>query len=166
MSLFSARARTKAKEGVTEGWFAKFPKDVIYCEQLTNGNPNILNEEPFVDKKKEKVDYSLIFGDPDEIQQKKEDIIQKSVIKKIRSREDGGAVSSPKPITHPRFLGLAQSIYERRGKQKVEIKVPIYQDENTNLTEATEREPFPGNIYMDSMHFGMGSSCLQITYET
>ena len=65
--FFTARARTKAKEGVTEGWFAKFPKDVIYCEQLTNGNPNILNEEPFVEKKKEKVDYSLIFGDPEEI---------------------------------------------------------------------------------------------------
>ena len=103
---FAARARTKAKEGVTEGWWAKFPKDVIYCEQLTNGNPNILNEEPFAEKKKEKVDYSLIFGDPEEIQQKKEEIIQKSVIKKIRSREDrGGPVSSPKPITHPRFLG-------------------------------------------------------------
>ena len=49
----------------------------------------------------------MIFGDPEEIQQKKEEIIQKSVIKKIRSREDrgGGASSSPKPITHPRFLG-------------------------------------------------------------
>ena len=106
MLLFPARARTKAREGVTEGWFAKFPKDVIYCEQLTNGNPNILNEEPFVEKKKEKVDYSLIFGDPEEIQQKKEDIIQKSVIKKIKAREErGGTVSSPKPITHPRFLG-------------------------------------------------------------
>ena len=34
---------------------------------------------------------------------------------------------------HPRFLGLAQSIYERREK-KVDIRVPIYQDEHTNLT--------------------------------
>ena len=61
---------------------------------------------------------------------------------------------------HPRFLGLAQSIYERREKTKVEIKVPLFQDENTNLTEPTEREPFPGQIYMDGMHFGMGCSCL------
>ena len=100
-----ARARTKAKEGVTEGWFAKFPKDVIYCEQLTKGNPNILNEEPFAEKKKEKVDYSLIFGDPDEIKTKKEEIIQKSVTKRIRSRLAGGE-DSPRPqITHPRFLG-------------------------------------------------------------
>jgi len=99
-----ARARTKAKEGVKDGYFAKFPKDVIYCEQITNGNPNILNEEPFAEpKKKDKVDYSLIFGDPEEIKAKKDEILQKSVIKKIRSRETGS--SSPKPITHPRFLG-------------------------------------------------------------
>jgi len=31
---------------------------------------------------------------------------------------------------------------------------------------ATEDEPNPGFIYMDAMHFGMGNSCLQITYET
>lgn len=30
---------------------------------------------------------------------------------------------------------------------------------------ATEEEPFPGQIYGDAMHFGMGNSCLQITYE-
>ena len=47
-----------------------------------------------MDKKKEKVDYSLIFGDPEEIQQKKEEIIQKSVIKKIRSRDDRGGGAS------------------------------------------------------------------------
>lgn len=56
---------------------------------------------------------------------------------------------------HPRFGGVAQSIRERRGK-KVDIRVPIYQDEHTNLTEATEDEPYPGFIYMDAMHFGMG----------
>lgn len=32
--------------------------------------------------------------------------------------------------------------------------------------EATADEPFPGFIYMDAMHFGMGCSCLQITYES
>ena len=44
---------------------------------------------------------------------------------------------------HPRFLGLAQSIRERRGK-KVEIKVPLYQDENTQSSVPTESEPYPG----------------------
>lgn len=58
-----------------------------------------------------------------------------------------------------------QSIRERRGK-KVEILVPLYQDTNTNMTEVTNDEPFPGQIYMDAMAFGMGCSCLQITYET
>ena len=44
--------------------------------------------------------------------------------------------------------------------------MPVFQDERTNLQEATESEPFPGQIYMDGMHFGMGCSCLQITYES
>jgi glutamate--cysteine ligase catalytic subunit len=61
--------------------------------------------------------------------------------------------------SHPRFAGLVKSIRERRGS-KVEIKVPIYKDVYTNMTEATEREPYPGFIYMDAMHFGMGQCCL------
>lgn len=59
---------------------------------------------------------------------------------------------------HPRFLGLAQSIRERR-QEKVVILSPIYKDINTNL-EPTVDEPYPGYIYMDAMHFGMGNSCL------
>lgn len=66
--------------------------------------------------------------------------------------------------SHPRFSGLVKSIRERRGS-KVDIRVPIYSDEFTNLTEATDDEPYPGFIYMDAMHFGMGQCCLQITYE-
>jgi glutamate--cysteine ligase catalytic subunit len=60
---------------------------------------------------------------------------------------------------HPRFPGLMKSIRERRG-DKVQILVPIYPDTNTNMTKATDEEPFPGSIYMDAMHFGMGCSCL------
>ena len=56
---FVARSRRKAKEGATGGWYAKFPKDVVHCEKLTKGNINILNEEPFAEKKEKKVDYSL-----------------------------------------------------------------------------------------------------------
>lgn len=63
--------------------------------------------------------------------------------------------------SHPRFGTLARNIRTRRGK-KVEILVPIYKDFNTN-TEKTDDEPFPGYIYMDSMSFGMGSTCFQIT---
>ena len=60
---------------------------------------------------------------------------------------------------HPRFAGLVQSIRERRG-EKVDIRVPIYKDVNTNVTEPTDEEPYPGSIYMDAMHFGMGQCCL------
>lgn len=59
---------------------------------------------------------------------------------------------------HPRFLGLANVIKERRT-EKVKILSPIFKDENTSM-EATEVEPYPGFIYMDQMHFGMGCSCL------
>ena len=47
----------------------------------------------------------------------------------------------------------------------MDIRVPIFKDERTNLTQATAKEPYPGQIYMDAMHFGMGQCCLQITYE-
>ena len=60
---------------------------------------------------------------------------------------------------HPRFSGLVKSIREHRG-EKVNIQIPLYKDEKTNMTEATEDEPYPGMIYMDAMHFGMGQCCL------
>ena len=67
--------------------------------------------------------------------------------------------------SHPRFGTLTRNIRKRRGK-KVDIRVPIYKDINTNLTEATEDEPYPGSIHMDAMGFGMGSCCLQVTVGT
>jgi hypothetical protein len=62
---------------------------------------------------------------------------------------------------HPRFGCLARNIRTRRG-EKVEILVPIYNDEKTNC-DITDDEPFPGFIYIDSMAFGMGSTCFQVT---
>eukprot|EP00090_Calanus_glacialis_P009897 TRINITY_DN18290_c0_g1_i2.p1 TRINITY_DN18290_c0_g1~~TRINITY_DN18290_c0_g1_i2.p1 ORF type:complete len:1544 (+),score=383.42 TRINITY_DN18290_c0_g1_i2:42-4634(+) len=104
-----ARSRRKAKEGATGGWYAKFPKDVVHCEKLTKGNINILEEEPYVEKKEKKIDYSLIFGDPEEISIKKEELIQKSSSRKGRPRSEqedaNGFISTPKRITHPRFIG-------------------------------------------------------------
>lgn len=44
---------------------------------------------------------------------------------------------------HPRFGGLTKSIRERRGR-KVDIRVPIYKDENTNTSVPTDDEPYPG----------------------
>ena len=44
--------------------------------------------------------------------------------------------------------------------------MPLFKDEHTDMEFQSENEPHPGQIYMDAMHFGMGASCLQITYET
>jgi len=56
---------------------------------------------------------------------------------------------------HPHFAALAKNIRDRRQK-KVEIQVPIYHDEQTTKTTPIE---------MDAMAFGMGCSCLQVTFQ-
>ena len=63
---------------------------------------------------------------------------------------------------HPRFGNLTRNIRTRRG-EKVEIKIPIYKDINTNINSVTEDEPFPGYVNMDAMGFGMGCCSLQVT---
>ena len=65
---------------------------------------------------------------------------------------------------HPRFSTMAENIRLRRG-EKVCIQMPIYKDEKTSM-EKTKEEPYPGFIYMDAQHFGMGNGCLQLTYGT
>lgn len=80
---------------------------------------------------------------------------------------------------HVRFPTLTANIRKRRG-EKVAINIPLFKDLNTpkfddsipvnrNLFPEDE-EPslgasIPGHIYMDSMGFGMGNSCLQITVQ-
>lgn len=63
---------------------------------------------------------------------------------------------------HPRFLMLTKNIRKRRGS-KVDIRIPIYKDVNTNLSYPTQDEPYPGYVHMDAMVFGMGNCCLQAT---
>lgn len=82
---------------------------------------------------------------------------------------------------HIRFPTLAANIRERRGR-KVEINVPIFRDENTpapfkDPTVDYSMHNWPedddvrngaakdNHIYMDAMAFGMGSCCLQITFQ-
>jgi len=65
---------------------------------------------------------------------------------------------------HPRFSTMMSSVRDRRGK-KVDIRVPLYQDVNTGVGKIDGLKT-PGEIHMDSQHFGMGCSCLQITSET
>lgn len=80
---------------------------------------------------------------------------------------------------HVRFPTLTANIRKRRGS-KVAINLPMYPDKNTKLLDdsiprdrdlfSSDREPSlgaasPGHVYMDSMGFGMGSSCLQVTVQ-
>lgn len=88
---------------------------------------------------------------------------------------------------HARFPTLTANIRRRRG-QKVSINIPLFKDINTRSMDAVDpsipkRDLFPysdneahlvdsenpaakpGHIYMDSMGFGMGSSCLQVTMQ-
>ncbi|KAG8526701.1 Zn finger-containing GTPase- Activating Protein for ARF [Bacidia gigantensis] len=82
---------------------------------------------------------------------------------------------------HIRFPTLAANIRSRRGR-KVEINVPVFRDENTPLpfkdpTVDYDLHRWPedddvrngaakdDHIYMDAMAFGMGSCCLQITFQ-
>ncbi|QEL59792.1 hypothetical protein CJJ09_001878 [Candidozyma auris] len=80
--------------------------------------------------------------------------------------------------SHGIFPTLTANIRKRRG-HKVAINLPIYPDTNTKLIDdsipkrdlfPSDEEPWlgasqPGHVYMDSMGFGMGSSCLQITVQ-
>jgi glutamate--cysteine ligase catalytic subunit len=89
---------------------------------------------------------------------------------------------------HARFPTLTSNIRQRRG-EKVAINLPIYRDTNTpipfreplppSVVELLNRkgEPLPptltdyepaaleNHVYMDAMCFGMGCSCLQVTFQ-
>ena len=82
--------------------------------------------------------------------------------------------------THPRFRTLTANIRSRRGR-KVAMNKPIFEDRDTprpfnDPTVSTTRTLFPedkdaktaaqvDHVYMDSMGFGMGCCCLQITFQ-
>ncbi|XP_035659867.1 glutamate--cysteine ligase catalytic subunit-like [Branchiostoma floridae] len=74
---------------------------------------------------------------------------------------------------HPRFRTLTRNIRERRG-EKVCINIPVFQDKNTpkpfretfsNGDEESRKAAKDDHIYMDCMGFGMGCSCLQMTFQ-
>merc|ERR1719498_2342904 len=77
---------------------------------------------------------------------------------------------------HPRFGTLTRNIRKRRGK-KVQIQIPLYQDEKTKegplgdakvysvVSQDNQSSEETKEIYMDAMGFGMGMCCLQITFQ-
>jgi len=96
---------------------------------------------------------------------------------KLRSQFVPDEIANP----HIRFPTLAANIRARRGR-KVQVNVPVFKDENTpwpwkdptvnyDLHKWPEDDDVrngavPENfIHMDAMAFGMGSCCLQITFQ-
>lgn len=96
---------------------------------------------------------------------------------KLRSQFVPDEIANP----HIRFPTLAANIRQRRGR-KVEINVPVFRDQNTpwpfwDATVNYDLHNWPedadvrngavkeNHIYMDAMAFGMGSCCLQITFQ-
>ncbi|QIW96122.1 hypothetical protein AMS68_001640 [Peltaster fructicola] len=96
---------------------------------------------------------------------------------KLRSQFLPDEIANP----HIRFPTLAANIRSRRGR-KVELNVPVFRDEKTTWpfqdpTVDYDLHRWPEDddvrngaakencIYMDAMAFGMGSCCLQITFQ-
>lgn len=96
---------------------------------------------------------------------------------KLRSQYVPDEIANP----HIRFPTLAANIRWRRGR-KVEVNVPVFKDENTpwpwkdpTVNYDMRNWPEDGDvrngaakdnfIHMDAMAFGMGSCCLQITFQ-
>lgn len=96
---------------------------------------------------------------------------------KLRSQFVPDEIANP----HIRFPTLAANIRARRGR-KVQVNVPVFKDKNTpwpwkdptvnyDLHKWPEDDDVrngaaPDNfIHMDAMAFGMGSCCLQITFQ-
>ena len=96
---------------------------------------------------------------------------------KLRSQFVPDEIANP----HIRFPTLAANIRARRGR-KVELNVPVFHDQKTpwpfrDPTVDYDMHNWPEDddvrngaakdncIYMDAMAFGMGSCCLQITFQ-
>ena len=97
---------------------------------------------------------------------------------RLRSQFVPDEIANP----HIRFPTLAANIRARRGA-KVALNVPVFRDTNTpqpfrDPTVDYDRHDWPEDddvrrpgvvrdncIYMDAMAFGMGSCCLQITFQ-
>lgn len=97
---------------------------------------------------------------------------------RLRSQFVPDEIANP----HIRFPTLAANIRARRGR-KVQINVPIYHDEKTpqpfnDPTVDYDMVTWPEDddvrngavkqdcVYMDAMAFGMGTCCLQITFQS
>ena len=138
--------------GCGEYYEQKLDSDSDYGEEIEEESKEInkIIEEDKKEKKKEETKYEM----------KKKEKIQLNSNPYTKSIFLNDNIINK----HPRFGALAKNIRERRGK-KVEIKIPLFKDINTNL-EVTPEEPYKNFVYMDAMGFGMGNCCVQVTVGT
>ena len=105
-----SKSREEEKAGIKNGWFSKFPKDVILCENLTHGDVKILEKDPYLERKKEKtkVDFKTNSRAPVKSPQKTDEVkpTQSTPVTQNQSAitEKNIETETPvRPITHPRF---------------------------------------------------------------
>ena len=80
------------------------------CEELTKGDVDILNKEPFVEQKTPKTNYNKIFGEENGKPGKKSSAQQNQKGKKVTNansaQQKKAKQSTPqRPIVHHRFRG-------------------------------------------------------------
>ena len=96
----------KCRTQANTSYFAKFPKDIVLCEELTHGDVNLLEKAPYAEEKREKVDYSAHFGTPEEKAKKKAGkaaAAAGSGGRKRKAESEAKASPNKRQITHPRF---------------------------------------------------------------
>lgn len=78
-----------------------------------------------------------------------------------------GSVFIPDEVICPiyaRYHLLTRNIRQRRG-QKIDIRIPIFKDKNTQIPVDGAPADQPNVVYMDSLGFGGGCCCIQFTYQ-
>lgn len=119
------------------------PAELLSCEEKLHRRRHVLSDF-FRDQGLQLVSSTnvgmlgtedhMYLGDNEELDNEYKQ--NKNDLKKMNPYSESQFVMDKTINTHPRFSGLVKSIRERRGK-KVEIKVPLFKDEKTNMTEPT-----------------------------
>lgn len=112
-----------------------FPEDVARAEVLTGGNPNILHNEMF--QPEEKPSYTDLFSSTKKTPKK-----IKSEGKKKTAQPLTTSQTTPRIITHPRFLKLSSGFetdYEARERKQEPLRAEC--DEEDNSPPTTYRCP-------------------------
>jgi len=144
------KSRTSAND--KSSWFSKFPKDIVQCEEMTGGDPKLLEKPPYLEEKAERVNYKELFGTPDTDKKGKAAASPKKGAQGAGGRKRK-ATDSPaskkkeppqkqRPIVHPRFKpgGSGANHTARMMVQPstpMEIDLIKKQDENESKSSAT-----------------------------